>query len=315
MPIFRTFAKRKEESAKAGKPTIYGYASLPEGFRAQVVHILRDTICNVGYLDERNNWWCYIHDTLAREMGVFDLVPGRSSSRNQERMQDCLNFLVNSEDVDQVLSLIEISFHFIDTVIRDERHNINYYDVEYSQTPDDAIKELNERFQEHAIGYQFLNRQIVKISSQYLHSQVVENAVTLMYENRFENALQEFMDAHKNYRERNSKEAISCALNSFESTMKIICDRMKWPYSQNDTASKLVTILFDNNLVPPQLQSHFSSLRATLEGGVPTVRNNFGGHGQGVASVHVPDHLVAYTLHLTASNIVFLIQSYNSLTK
>ena len=315
MPIFRTFAKRKEEAARAGKPTIYSYDSLPDGFRAQVVHILLDTIGKVAYLDERDDWWCYIHDTLAREMGVFDLVHGRSNPRNQERMQDCMNFIVNSEDVDQVLSLIEISFNFVDTVIRDERYNIPYDDVNYLQTPDDAIKELNQRFQEHAIGYQYLNRQVVKMSSQYLHAQVVEQAVTLMYGNRFESALQEFMAAHKNYRERNSKEAISGALNAFESTMKIICDRMNWPYSQNDTASKLLTILFNKNLVPAQLQNHFSGLRAVLEGGVPTVRNNFGGHGQGVAPVHVPDHLVAYTLHLTASNIVFLIQSYSSVTK
>ena len=45
------------------------------------------------------------------------------------------------------------------------------------------------------------------------------------------------------------------------------------------------------------------------------MRNNCGGHGQGVEAVVVPDYLVAYALHLTASNIVLLIEAYKSYNK
>ena len=310
MPIFKTFAKRKEEAAKAGKPVIYRYDSLPDGFRAQVFHILRDAICKLAYLDERRDWWCYIHDTLAREIGVLDIMRGQSNASNDGRMQSCLQFLMTSEDIDQVLSLIEISFYFIDTVIRGARHDISYYEIDNSQNPDDAIHELNQRFQDHSIGYQFQGRQIIEVSSQYLHAEAVEPAITLLYEEGFEGALEEFMIAHKHFREGNSEEAITEACKAFESTMKAICDRQGWGYSKGDTASRLLAILYEKQLVPSEMQNHFNGLRTVLESGVSTLRNNFGSHGQGSESRDVPDHYVSYALHLAASNIVFLINSY-----
>ena len=312
MPIFRTFAKRKEEAERAGKPIIYSYDSLSDEFRAQICHILRDTIIKLGELDSRRDWWCFIHDTLAREMGVFDIVPGFSRDDNDSRMRSCLEFLVNSKEINQVLSLVEISFNFIDTVIRDARVGIPYYLQIDTQSSDDAISELNQRFQEHAIGYQFQGGQIIEINSQYLHAEAVEPAITLLYEERFEGALSEFMTAHKHYRDGNGKEAIAQALNAFESTMKIICEDLHWDYANTDAASKLLTTIFSKELVPSQMQSHFNGLKAVLEGGVPTVRNNFGGHGQGVDLITVPSYLVAYALHLTAANIVLLIEAYRS---
>ena len=54
------------------------------------------------------------------------------------------------------------------------------------------------------------------------------------------------------------------------------------------------------------MQSHFSGLRSALESGVPTVRNNWTGHGQGVEEITVPGYIASYILHLTASNILLL---------
>jgi hypothetical protein len=81
-------------------------------------------------------------------------------------------------------------------------------------------------------------------------------------------------------------------------------------YPKNVTARALVDLVFKNQLLPDELQSHFTSLRATLESGIPTIRNAKGGHGQGATPVQVPAHLVAYGIHLTASAIVFLIESF-----
>lgn len=54
------------------------------------------------------------------------------------------------------------------------------------------------------------------------------------------------------------------------------------------------------------LQNQFSSVRILLESGIPTVRNKEGGHGQGSEASVVPEHLASYTLHLTATNLLFL---------
>jgi len=45
-----------------------------------------------------------------------------------------------------------------------------------------------------------------------------------------------------------------------------------------------------------------------LESGIPTIRNKEGGHGQGVNISNVPEHFASYSLHLTASNLLFLMQ-------
>ena len=314
MGIFQTFAKRKKKAQNSGKPVIYRYDELPTPFRVQVVHIWNQALDLSPYDSFAEDCWTSIHDTLAKEMGVFELLP---NSGRRNHLVNCSNFLLQSKDLDQVLSLIELSFQYIDTRVRYEgsRHYYADWGRGTKQTPDDAINELNYRFREHAIGYQYSGGQIVEVNSQYLHSETVEPAITLLHDAGFEGALQEFMDAHKYYRARNYKDAIVNASNAFESTMRTVCDIRGWAYTQNATSSKLIEVLFANNLVSSEMKSHFTSLRSTLASGVPTIRNKGGqgGHGQGSSPVEVPDHLAAYALHLTASNIVFLVESHKAL--
>ena len=317
MPIFKTFAKRKKEAADSGKPVIYRYDELPTQFRVQVVHIWNKSFAVPRQNSFAENCWAFIHDTLAKEMGTFELQPNPAFRRN--RLTDCSNFLLQSNDIDQALSLIELSFLCIDTVVRKDGYSYYRGDWERGakQTPDDAIKELNYRFHEHAIGYQYAGGQIVEINSQYLHAETVEPAIKLLHDAGFEGALQEFMTAHKYYRERNYKEAIVNSSNAFESTMRTICDIKGLAYPHNATSSKLIDVLFDKNLVTPEMKSHFTSLRSTLASGVPPIRNKGGqgGHGQGSTLIEVPDHIAAYALHLTASNIVFLVESHKALDR
>jgi hypothetical protein len=179
----------------------------------------------------------------------------------------------------------------------------------------DAIDKLNHRFREHAIGYQFAGGQIIPVESQYIHTEAVEPAISLMYDAQFDGPLQEFMQAHEHHRKGNNKEAIVSAHNAFESAMKTICDRRGWDFgTERATASRLIDIVFRHGLIPPEMQSHFSALRSTLASGLPPVRNQpgQGGHGHGSEVVEVPDYLAAYCLHLAATNIVLLIEAHNA---
>lgn len=51
-----------------------------------------------------------------------------------------------------------------------------------------AIEELNQRFQEHNIGYQFQNGQLMKQTDQYVHEEVVLPALTLLMDPQFRGA-------------------------------------------------------------------------------------------------------------------------------
>lgn len=137
-------------------------------------------------------------------------------------------------------------------------------------------------------------------------------ALSLLHAPGFEGPAEEFVRAFDHHRQSHSKDAVAEALKAFESTMKAICDARKWNYPSTAPAKELIKIMFDKGLIPPTLESEFNALRSLLESGVPTIRNKSGGHGQGSKPVTIPDHLAAYALHLTASNIVFLIESHKS---
>ncbi|MDH5356675.1 MAG: abortive infection family protein, partial [Gammaproteobacteria bacterium] len=125
---------------------------------------------------------------------------------------------------------------------------------------------------------------------------------------RYKGANDEFLSAHEHYRHKRYKECLNDCLKSFESLMKSIHEIHSWTYNPNDTAKKLINSCLVNNLVPEYLQNQFSSVRILLESGIPTVRNKEGGHGQGSEVTKVPEHLASYTLHLTATNLLFLVK-------
>ena len=71
--------------------------------------------------------------------------------------------------------------------------------------------------------------------------------------------------------------------------------------------------MFENGLIPRELQSEFEGLRVLLSSGLPTLKNRKAGHGQGSVPVEMPAHIAAYALHMAAANIVFLVESHKSL--
>ena len=134
-----------------------------------------------------------------------------------------------------------------------------------------------------------------------------------MSDDEYSGANEEFLKAHEHYRHGRYKECLNESLKAFESTMKVICQKRGWSYNQNDTAKKLIEICLSNDLVPSFLQAQITALKSILESGIPTIRNKSGGHGQGIQQTIVPPHLAGYMLHLTATTILFLIESEGQL--
>ena len=298
MPVYETFAERKRRMEAGGKPTVYCQDQLPRPFRIQVAHIWDGIV--TPKLDPR--WvWSRAHTILARELGEWAI-----GTQHQSDRQRCLDFMLYDHNVDNVLSMIELVFRLTENCP---------LEMMGSQSLDDAMDELNHRFRQHAIGYQFQGGKIISVESQYLHTETVEPAIQLLHDAHFAGPLQEFMQAHEHYRKGENTQAIANAQYAFESTMKAICDRRGWSYgTARATAKNLLDVLFSNSLIPTQMQSHFTALRSTLESGLPSVRNQpgQGGHGQGSDVIEVPDHVAAYGLHLAATNIVFLIEAHNA---
>ena len=312
MKIYELFSKRQKK-LRGEVPDVYQYETIPPKLRVQIVYIWKDVW---GEVDSRNyrqfgeplNVYEVIHKVLGREHGVFRIEKG------DDYDEIVLNFLLHTEETEEVIDIIEVSFRYIDRVIRDNLNIFRAARLPYGSknlrlSPDQAINELNYRFREHGVGYQYESGQIIKMDSQIIHSEVVKPVLHFLSNPMYKNANEEFLQAHGHYRKGNYKDCINNCLNAFESCLKVICQKRGWSYRQNDSANRLISIVFENELIPPLMQSHFSGLRSALESGVPTVRNNWTGHGQGPEEITVPEYIAAYILHLIASNILLLAEA------
>lgn len=303
MAIFDLFSKR-QKTLRGDVPDVYVYDSLPQPLRVQIVHILSDTLGNGGqYWDGQvREAYEFIVSTLCREYGIFKL-PGAREYGDREYITELANFLLQVEDIEKALDAIELSFRVIDRLTR----NWNYlHRNNADECANRAIDELNGRFKEHGVGYQFLEGEIVRVDSELIHSEAVKPALRLLNSQDYAGAQQEFLGAYEHYRHGKYKESLNDCLKAFESTMKAICDKRQWVYPPNATAKTLIQVCFEKGLVPSFWQQQMSSLRSLLESGIPTGRNKMSGHGQGAIPTEVPGYLVAYMLHMTASTLVFL---------
>jgi len=112
MGILDTFSKRQKQVERAGRQDVYEYGVLPAPFRVQVIHIwksgarwfLRVAGYSSGTKSPANKFWKFIHDGLARELGVFSLGDGRSDPDDQ-----CKQYLLTHRP--WVPSIL-LSFHF-----------------------------------------------------------------------------------------------------------------------------------------------------------------------------------------------------------
>lgn len=319
MNVVDIYSKRQKR-LRGEVPDVYQYENIPKELRVQIIQIWENAFekpehhayGTIYFPENTAKAYEFIHTTLLHEYGCFTLVKEFDSDF------DALSkFLLETQETEKVIDVIELSFTCIDTYVRENAYVFNNAVI----SPDDAIADLNHRFHEHGVGYQYESGQIIRVDSQFIHSEAVKPVLKILLSDpMYEGANAEFRSAHKHYQAREFKECLNDCLKSLESCLKAICDKWYWKYDKTrDAANRLIKIVFDNELIPSFMESHFSGLvsglRSTLESGVPTVRNKLAGHGQGSQIVDVPDYIAAYALHLTASNILLLARAEAEKTK
>ena len=108
----------------------------------------------------------FIHQTLCRGYSIFRLEKGNDFD------EAILNFLLSTEATENVIDVIEVSFRYIDRVVR---NNLDVF-IRNSKSsgyknprisPDEAIDELNYQFREHGVGYQYKSGKIIKVDSEF----------------------------------------------------------------------------------------------------------------------------------------------------
>ena len=302
MKIFDLFSKRQRQ-LRGDIPDVYTYDTLAHPLRVQIVHIVKDAFGKDQYGSEQAiGTYSFVNDILCREFGVFELFKHSNSFQ-----ASVFDFFLTEKPVERALDVVELCFKIVNTYVRNEYNHDNSPICQCE--PDEAISQLNARFKEHGVGYQFESNELIRVDSEFMHSEAVKPTLLLLRDKDYQGANEEFLRAHEHYRHGRYKECLVEALKSFESTIKTICMKRSWFVQPNYTAKNLIEICFSKGLLPSYLASQMGSLRSLLESGIPTIRNKVGGHGQGPEVKSVPAYVASYGLNLTASNILFLVQA------
>ena len=305
--IYEAYSQRHRPVPDDGD--VYQHEEVPQKLRVQVQQILADSIgphCRTDAYamsapDDNSETWEFIHKTLCRELGVHQLVHAATEG------QEVIAFLATCT-TSEFIDVVELCSRVLHRALRDwsdydrKSHGI-------VEAPKDALTELNYRFRKSGLGFQFVDGQALRVDSEFMHEEVVKPALRILSAPEYEGARDEFLSAHRHYRNCDHEEAITEAAKAFESTMKAICDRKGWAYSKGARASDLLKVLRANHLWPDYLDASFDQLVATLSSGLPQVRNDSGAHGQGTAMRKTPQYVAAYALHLAASKIVLMAEA------
>lgn len=309
MGTFDIFSRRRKPA-----PDVVQYDEIPHPLRIQLLEAMNDARCLIydrtipAYIavgTEGKDCFAAACLILRRELGLAKLIDIRKRVRTMHDTStedQCSEFTAYFEncDTEQVLDAIEVVMRLIN-------NSEDCLDDECN--PRTVADEINARFRQHGIGYQYESGQIVEKSNDLLHSESTVPALRLLSNPIYQGANEEFLKAHEHFRHRRNAECLVECLKAFESTMKIVCEQKRWAYNQHDTARVLIKTCLDKGLIPTFSEQQLTSLRTLLESGIPTARNKQGGHGQGAKRVEVSDSLTRFVLHLTAATIVLFVES------
>ena len=316
MPIVELY-----ENPYEGEVDIYRYDYLPKPLRVQVFLLMQDF----------HNWRLgtndingYIVDVLCREYGALNLeeldiysVDENEQSTNTLALweltdlgyrtphEELRSFFLCRKKIKHDLNAIKLAFDFM----REYAHTQRIPDIASSRKITLAIEELNTRFKQHGVGYEFSNNNFLRIDSQFVHGKIVKPALNLLTDPDYSRAQEEFMAAHSYHLDGDAMGALNECNKSLESVLKIICAKRKWQPDPSGGFGKLLEKVTEKGFIPKHWNTLFPALNNLLAG-VSKARNELSGHGRGSQeAVSIPPHVAAYAMHMTAAAILFLVEA------
>ena len=304
-----------------GKPVpptdVLKYDVIPVPLKVQIVQIWVEALGVANDYDGYSSSpamsaaaWDAIVTDLRKEHAVCQLMPNAHNPFDEVQ-----KYFLRSNPVipiEHAMDVLEATFGRMEKEDFFERYSS--WDLDrsgISVQPAEAITEVNHRFLQHGIGFQYTHGKMVNLNSTYMHAEVVKPALAVLANRRFANAQAEFLLAHEAYRQGRYSDSLNESLKAFESTMKIILTEKKWSYDPvRATAKPLIEALISNGLIPTSAFEQMTNLAKVLETGTPTTRNRNAGHGQGPEQRTIPDYIAAYGVQTAAANISLLVTAF-----
>ncbi len=287
---------RRKRMAKFG-PDVYQYDTMSSKLRQQVLFVFNQWNEALDQYDARNPVYHHAVTQMREQLGAVQLTKYRQNVDDEFR-----EWFLFYNDLDEILNSIEFC-------VFAARYCARRRPSQYLELIERGIEKINARALEDGFGFQIEGEQVVQISQKFTHEQIKCPDLTLLNEGRFSEANKEFRQAHEEYKAGNYDDCIHDCCNAFESVMKVILTDKGLLFKATDPASKLLTVIFDQEIIPAYMQNEFTGLRTILESGVHTVRNKEGGHGTGVNPRNIPKYIATFQLHQTAAAIILLAEA------
>lgn len=219
------------------------------------------------------------------------------ASCNDAQFLDFIEDVLAAEDLVSRFDLEELQA-FVDTINKFFRLD----DLPYALTSFQFEESTEQIFDDKEVTHILPQKPtVIRRDSQVTHESAVEPAFRLLEEKQFSSANSEFLEAMEDFRHGDYRDCLTKACSAMESTMKIICDRRDWKYSEEDSAGTLVETVVSKS----SLEGYFQQPLII----VATLRNRLSAsHGAGTQEKQVPEHLARYTINATASNILLLVE-------
>jgi len=87
---------------------------------------------------------------------------------------------------------------------------------------------------------------VIMRESEVVHSTAIAPVLHLLQRPAFRNVNSEFLNALEDYRKGEYGDSLTKCGSSFESFLKVLCSRKKWPHKDTDTAGPLVEVVLGN---------------------------------------------------------------------
>ena len=303
--VFNVFSKRHRLNENS--------TSLTPQFRNRVFLLWRRTFPRGSpgqFLPDRSRLWSETYDRLLYSIGQ----PRLSKSQVYTADDDLDNFLGECSD-EHFLDFVEFSFQSeavwehgeavgelivaINSFFQEDSLPFVLTDFSFSEVePASAEADIAPSNQSGRLDLQTYP-QIVRRDSEVVHQTAIGPTLTLLKNPALREANNEFLKALADYRKGDYEDCVAKCGSSLESVMKVICSRRGWP-SQND-AGKLLSATIRRTSLPPFLKQPLIQ--------IATIRNELGSsHGAGTQSRNVPKHVAQYTINVTASAILLLVE-------
>ena len=184
-----------------------------------------------------------------------------------------------------------------------------------------GIKEIPDKVIEFNKKYGSLKEDeklvsFIRKTDRYSFGEIVSPIISLTKNMAFTTANDEFLHGLDLYKEGNYKDCVTAMTSSLESTIKIICDKKGYtkkknkPITGREQLVELVDILFLNGFFDFFTEFQKESMKTIFESGVGFLRNSATAHGNGLVPKKILEHTAKYTINLTSTLILYLINIY-----